>query len=402
MLPSRAHVMSALVAFVALPATFQWMIMGGGVTRGPAFMFTLIAIALLHRAFQRPSAARAALAGVLAGLAMLSHLEMGLVAAYSGALLFIAQGRNAAGARTAITATATAAAVAAPWAVWIITQHGAGPFTAAAQSGTANVFTPVLLLLQYQATIEPFFQLTAALSLVGACSLLARRQFLLPAWLVATAVFDGRAFPTSASFIVAMMAAYGVVDVLLPLLRNAAPGKSRAPAWLVPGAIALAVTYMGLSSLMVSPRLLTGLAPGERAAMSWVDANTPADARFVVVSSDRWPVDRTSEWLPVLSERVSVATVQGQEWMPDGAFRDAISEYEDLQECADRDAACLDEWTQATGKPFDYVYIPKIPTRFSSTGASRCCQALELFLRQNPAYTTAFDGPGAVIFKRER
>jgi hypothetical protein len=408
MLPSRLHVLTALVAFVTLPATFQWMLMGGGITRAPGFFFALLAIAMAHRMFERGSRRDALLAGALGGLALLGHLEMGLVVAYSAALFFVAKGRTAKGAELALVALIVGAAITAPWATLQFARHGIGPYVAAAQSGNSNVFAPIMLLLRYQATIEPFFQLTGALSLVGACWLLAKRQFLLPAWLVAAAVFDGRVFPTSASFIVAMMASYAVVDVLLPLLRGVtsrenavrADAPVAAPGWLAPAAICLGIAYMLLSAVATSPRLLTGLTADERAAMAWVDGNTPATSAFAVVSGDRWPIDRTSEWFPVLAGRRSVATVQGTEWLPDGAFRASISEYDELQVCADRDGGCLEEWEAATGRRFDYVYIPKLPTRYADPGEERCCFTLERALSDDRHYRLAFDGPGAVIFER--
>jgi hypothetical protein len=396
-LPGRMHVLVALLTFTLLPATFQWMIMGGGVTRAPGFALALLAMAAMYGALDAGSPRRGTLAGALVGLALLCHLEMGLVAVYSIALFSAANGRTREGVRVTLATAFAAFAVAAPWAALVIARHGIEPFTAAALSGTSTPFAPVILLLRYDATIEPYLQLVAALSLIGAWWLLARRQFLLPCWLVVTAALDGRAFPTSASFIVAMMAAYAVVDVLLPLVRNAG-----APRWLVPAATTAGLVCMLVSALAVSPRLLTGATHDERDAMAWVAEHTPADSRFVVVSGDRWPVDRTSEWFPALTGRTSVATVQGREWAPNGGFRSAIADYEDLQRCAEQDAACLDAWTRDTGESFDYVYIPKLPKRFASAGAPDCCQALRLFLAQDGDYALVYDGPGAVIFERER
>ena len=55
LLPTRTHVITALVAFATLPATFQWMLMGGGVTRAPGFVFALLAVTFAYRAFERGS-----------------------------------------------------------------------------------------------------------------------------------------------------------------------------------------------------------------------------------------------------------------------------------------------------------------------------------------------------------
>jgi hypothetical protein len=119
------------------------------------------------------------------------------------------------------------------------------------------------------------------------------------------------------------------------------------------------------------------------------------------VSDDRWPIDRTSEWFPVLAGRVSVATVQGQEWVEGGAFRSSIDDYDLLQECSERDGSCLADWSDATGVDFDYVYIPKIAPRFAPSSVEECCDTLRRMLEQDGGYRKAYDGGGAVIFARE-
>jgi hypothetical protein len=134
--------------------------------------------------------------------------------------------------------------------------------------------------------------------------------------------------------------------------------------------------------------------------MTWVREHTPAASTFAVVSDDSWPVDRTSEWFPVLSGRTSVATVQGQEWIDGGAFQSRIADYDALQECARRNAACLDAWSADTGEPIDYVYIPKIAPRFDPLSETKCCIGLQLALAGDPAFRQVYDGPGALIFER--
>src|SRR5262245_28551346 len=65
---------------------------------------------------------------------------------------------------------------------------------------------------------------------------------------------------------------------------------------------------------------LVALSPDERGAMTWVSHNTPPDSRFLIVTAEGWPTDKTAEWFPVLAQRVSVDTVQGYEWVAGGAF----------------------------------------------------------------------------------
>jgi hypothetical protein len=135
------------------------------------------------------------------------------------------------------------------------------------------------------------------------------------------------------------------------------------------------------------------LSSQERQAMSWVARQTAAEARFLVVAGTPWEIDRNSEWLPVLANRKSVATVQGYEYRPVGEFAQKKREYIELQGCAGWVSRCLQDWSRATGVGFTHVYIPKIPDR-------DCCRLLRYSLERDPAYRVVYDGPGAVLFAR--
>jgi hypothetical protein len=132
-----------------------------------------------------------------------------------------------------------------------------------------------------------------------------------------------------------------IVHLLLPAMRRPLgvtlrrnPGRAR---WTPAVLLALFLVFSTISALTRSPRVigglpdLVGLSPGEREAMAWVEHETPASARILVVAGTPWEIDKNSEWLPVLGQRVSVATVQGYEWRPVGEFARKKREYIDLQ-----------------------------------------------------------------------
>ncbi|MBW3630096.1 MAG: hypothetical protein KY464_12455 [Gemmatimonadetes bacterium] len=75
--------------------------------------------------------------------------------------------------------------------------------------------------------------------------------------------------------------------------------------------------------------------------MRWIAQTTSASSRFLVITGNGWEPftawawgiktgwqdDRVSEWFPVLAERVSVATPQAYEWLPDNAFGTQVLAY---------------------------------------------------------------------------
>ena len=402
-LRTRAEALIALVVFATLAPTFRWMIMGGGVTRAPGFVFALLAIREVNTMYTTRSRWRVASAGVLAGLTLLSHLEMAWFAAIVCGLLFVAHGRDRSGVILSAIVGAGALVVSAPWWATVLAQHGPGPMLSAAGSGSPSLVAAIVHLLQFGVTAEPLFTLIAALAILGLLTSIARREYMLPAWILAVGLLDPRAFPTSASPAVAMLAAVSVSRVLVPLLHHGgevgAGSRKPAASWLVPALLASATVYAFLGAMLSAPHRLQGMSVDERDAMTWVTEHTPPDARFAIVSGDVWPLDRTAEWFPALTQRRSIATVQGYEWV-DAQFRPKIDEYTDLQHCAVVDASCIDEWAADTSEEFGYVYIPKLAPRKDRTLGKECCATLIASLREDDRYPVVYDGPGAVIFAR--
>jgi hypothetical protein len=414
-LESRAAVVTAVFVFGLLPATFQWMIMGGGLTRSFGFLFAILALGQIHAMYTGRSLRRVPLVTLLTSLVVLSHIEMAWFTAFVSALMFVAYGRSRSGVLSSLIVAALTLLLTSPWWATVLHQHGVAPFVASLHSGVAWR-DPIFLLIRFDATVEPLFALVAALSLLGIFACLARRQYLLPCWVVAAAVLDPRAFPTSASMPLALLTAISVHDVLLPLLAQrgrlslASYGlrspdallRGAAPAWLAGAAFALGICYLTLSALVNSPELLTGMKSDERNAMQWVATNTAPNSRFVILSTDGWEADHTSEWFPALAARKSVATVQGSEWITGaGSFTRQQEAFVSLQECANLAPDCLDAWSASTGKAFDYVYITTIPRRIVKQQAKEpCCAALRAALREDPRYSVVYDSSAATIFRR--
>jgi hypothetical protein len=151
--------------------------------------------------------------------------------------------------------------------------------------------------------------------------------------------------------------------------------------------------YFNAGPLIGQGLALTVLPREERQAMAWVAERAPAEARFAVVSGEPWSTDRSSEWFPVLARRVSVATVQGTEWLPDRAFSRRAEQHRELQQCGSRDVACLHAWSNEHGLTFDWVYV-------AERGLPWCCGSLRSALERDPRFVQEYAGPGAALFAR--
>jgi hypothetical protein len=405
MLERRAAFVAAMFAFALIPRSFEWMIMGGGLTRSFGLLFALLALHEAHRLYRDKNPWAAVSFGVLAGLTALSHLEMAWFLAFSSLLFFVAEGRHH---RTGLlgsgAAVVVAAAVSSPWWVAVLAHHGVDPFFAAMTTGSPSAANPILIFLVFRPTGETMFAIVGALSVLGILVCSSRREWLLPAWVLACGLLDPRGFGNVASAAIAMLAGIAIAEIVLPLLLRSDSSTQRIDAkrWLLPGSVlTLIVFYAMINALIATPRVLRSVPPDERAAMAWIAANTSPETEVLVLTNETWPVDRSSEWFPVLADRRSVATVQGYEWIR-GAFADKLAAYRDVQACTESDANCVERWSTETNTPFDLIYMPTaVQVRNTSLNTdAECCKALRSSLRTDARYETVFENEGVTVFRR--
>ena len=140
-----------------------------------------------------------------------------------------------------------------------------------------------------------------------------------------------------------------------------------------------------------------GLTDDERVAMAWTISHTPPDARFLVITGSDWSVDAASEWFPTLTDRVSVATVQGYEWFGRSTFAARTQRGSSIQDCALASASCIGE--AASGLEFDYIFIPN-DRLDGPLSPSDCCAGLRATLIASPGYRLIYDDAGASILER--
>jgi hypothetical protein len=409
-LASRTAIVSSIIAFGLVPRSFIWMLMGGGLTRSLGFLFALITIRLLYSFYTERRWSYLPGVALAAGLTVLSHLGTAPFVAFSGILLLIAYGRHRQALIGSAIAAAGAALLSAPWWLTVLGYHGFGPFLAANATG-GSIFralslseTVVTLAQLGLGTAESVLAIIGMLGALGFFYSLTMKDWLLPAWWIAIVTLDARQGSTFSTVPIALLAGVAVAQVLLPAMRRLpVPTLRRSPGragWTPEFVLGLFVVFATASALIRTPipggmSDMGALSPDELEAMNWVADETSPDARFLVVAGTPWEIDRTSEWLPALANRKSVATVQGFEWRPIGEFARKKQQYIDLQGCAGWISQCLRDWSRNTGETFTHVYIPKSPDR-------SCCQLLRYSLERDRRYRLIYDGPGAVLFARRQ
>lgn len=397
----------ATLIFALIPRSHEWILMGGGVTRAPGMLFALLTLAQTPRLLERPAWGKAVALGLTLGLVILSHLEMAWFAAFSLLLIVALRGRGAPGLAHVAVAFAIAALAGGAWWIPVVSHHGFSPLLQAAMTGGHTPTSTAAILTNF--TGEPFYGFFLLLGLLGGLREVCRRKFLLPIWLLLIILLDPRAAGTDASIPLGMLAAIAILEIVVPSLclsERERPmagdrcGQGKGDPGTLPHAYAVAavtVAAYGLFASMLAPFLpssavRTTLRPGELEAAGWINANLPANGRILVVSGrEAWEEDPLSEWLPALTDQVSLATPQGKEWL--GGLREAAERHRDLQRCAALGVDCLRDWLVDGDVRFDYLlvarYLAESPVQ---------TMALQEGLARSGEYAVLFSNPHTILY----
>jgi len=394
----------ATVIYALLPRSYEWVIMGGGVTRAPAALFLILMTWGIYRLFRAGGWKNYLVTIISAALVILTHPERSLHAVASAAILWFFFGRSRTGLKRAAIVAVGVLALTAPWWISVLTRFGWAPFSLAFQSsGQRWLFWSPLLLLNFTDESIP---LVVLLAVVGFAACLMQKKPFLPLWLVLAFFVDPRSAPHVVSVQASLLAALGLSDVILPALARL--GKkdpqpedekiflaSKRGRWVF-GYLLMMLLVNAILNLQLLENYV--LSSADRAAIKWVAASTPPDSRFLALTwSENAMLSPLLEWFPALSERTNISTVQGREWLPGKQnFEVRLDAYPALYACLNQDADCLDRWVSQQGDTFNYVYLSLLP----APGQPPRQSLLAISLLQSNRYQLVYQTPEVLIFAR--
>jgi predicted aspartyl protease len=377
---------SATFAYALMPHAYDWVIAGGGLTRGLGLLAALVAMAL---AAGRPteSIRLPALAGLALGVAVLSHPQAAIFGAVGCLVLSLAPpaGRWA---RNAAVAAAVALVVALPWLSGIVATHGV-----AILANPANRFEPLVGLIRLgnlRFSGAPFMDVFAVAGAVGVLVAVVRGPRRVPLLLLLTYLFGAGGGEFLAAVPWALACGIGAAAVI-DLLRGAGSVRLPRPAVAAAAGVVLFLALIGsLGAAADGSSKLHALSEGHLEAMTWMAANADDGARVLVPTAGVWGDDEVSEWLPALAERQSIGTVQGSEWLGADAFDAQLATHNEIRDCSGSTVACY-----AAIDSGALLFIPKgqLGGPFSP---GDCCPALRETVEQ-AGYRVVYDGTGATI-----
>ncbi len=405
----QAGIATLIYAFT--PRVITWQIMGGGLTRSLGQLFLLLALTGIYLLFAKGGWKSLILSIVLSALVVLTHPEAAVQTAGFSLLFFLFKGRNKAGIRNAILVAAGTLVLTAAWWVTILMRFGAGPLASASQTGLLTAyafFYPLLLTF----TDEPLATIVVVLALIGFFAQIAKRDFFIPLWLLLPFFVEPRSAPTVATIPLALLAGIAVSEIIFTALSRfeSATRQIQFENPLQARSVQLFMLFIGFyllgSNFYFGTQVAgTTLTSANRAAFDWVVSNTPADSRFLILTGDKELFcDSTQEWFPVLTNRVSLTTLQGREWLDGRRFTNTISNLQNIQGClaSDSPMECLKE--NIIDSNFNYIYITRVAPLKNycrAGGTAIRGETLIYDLEQDARYSKAYESKAVVIFMQK-
>jgi hypothetical protein len=384
--------------FAMIPRAFDWLIMGGGVTRSFGLLFAILAIWQGYKFISKYRIKEFIFFVCLTALVVYSHPEAAVHITIGMAIFYVALDRSRKGLLFLAGAAVTVAALTALWWAVVFQRYGLDPFLAAGAAARQDSYNPLIGLIiffRYYFTDEPFTAIFASLGLIGMFRLLAQRNFLLPVWFFMAHLLEPRGGTLYMMLPLSLAAGVGLDEVILPAFNSANSGFNR-PGKIVAAFLVVLFFYGTFSANFASSKILNEktLHSPDLDALNWVRRNTPPGSQFILLTGESALGDPTSEWFPSITLRRSQATIFGYEWVNDGRFAHRKQQYTTLQDCAFQDVACIEQWSQDTGLTFNNIYIRKVR-------AGTVVQVpLAISLQQSAQYKLVYKSPEVEIFER--
>lgn len=325
-------------AFYALSyQTYEWAIMGGGITRAPGMLFALIAILLLLRCSESGKFRDALGCGVSCGLTILSHPNASLLLLASFAALIVFHKARPTF-RACVLIAFSAGLVFLPWLASLIDRGLLGTFAEAAATGNFEAASMFRLIEVLFIGFPAHAVVMNVLALLGILRSLLMRHWYALAWF--TLVY---LTPRLSSFYtmlpLALLAGYGgltlheFITARSRVENQSGDSDSIARTALAPTRILFAVVVASLLSNSVVKTVHLGttiLTKRMVAEYSKLALETSESSQFIVVTNGNVHHHHLTEWFPAFSQRRSLLTPEGMEWVDARRFYEILKLKADL------------------------------------------------------------------------
>lgn len=339
---SQFAVLACFAIFAFHGRSFEWLIMGGGISRVTAACFFALTLLSVMRFQSGITAGKIVLTGIAVGATLLSHPEWGISAAGVVTVYMMYQLGPRLKPFLALCAIGAVSALClVPWLYAALSIHGLEPFRAAAGSSDFHLVNSVLAVLTF-GFVPPPVRVFCAIAIVV---VIVRRDMFWLLALVAMQLLTPRSYPSAMSGLpLAILATIGLDAMrgyITPYLDRVSDGTlfrravDRSPVGyeiIVAGALVFYMMVVNFLTLVQAASLVQ-ISDKAVEAMEWANDNVAPGSKFVMVTGQFWAVDEIEEWFPLVTDFELLSLVRGTEWFDGNIFdlrRDA-SEFINLE-----------------------------------------------------------------------
>ncbi len=358
--------------------SFEWLLMGGGVTRSLAYTASFASLYLFSE-FQKGTSQKLLLYSIiLGGITGLSHLEIFFVNTLSVLCLwyFNHQVSEKRSFKTIVAYFLGCILVMSPYLITVALKHEIQPLLAGFMTGGYSFFSSFFSLVIFSFAGERYLAITSFLCVIGITYQIIRKRYFFVVWFFLILFLDVRSVHRSLIFPVALLASVTIIEIIAPILNRPffqvrqflgdqkAPTAKVAPKQttiygivFIP-IIFIHILFLSYLQLFESKIIIRALTNSELNAFRWVEQNTSINSRFLILKpSNGWELDNVSEWFPAITKRQSLTTVQGTEWLPDNYFEQAKTRYNQVKNCIAMNRNCIDQVVDSYSATADYLWI---------------------------------------------
>ena len=379
----------AALIFALTPHLNTWLSAGGGLTRSFGTLFMMLTVMYSYRLFAKNNS-KAILGVIIFGsLTVLSHTESTVFAIALPLYVWLSKSRSAKSALQGGLIAIGVFMLAGPWYGWIIYKHGFETLLSALTTGGQTIWSVLRLINVDIITEEPYFDLLGVFSILGMTFLVIKKEYFIPLMLIVIFVAEPRSAHTIGNIPLAMAGGIFLADTLLPALGKVGeeqnPNNSRGIKVFLIIFIASLLVNSIYQGFMLSQNHVS---KDEQTAMLWVKENTPEDSQFLVITGEPEAMcDSSAEWFPALTERKSLSTLQGREWILGKKFGEFIGHKSGIQNCIDQGLDCLKLESDYFGADYDYIYV-------SIQTPTNNCKSVEISARTTSGLIATLEAEG--------
>jgi hypothetical protein len=360
----------ASLIYSVIPGSMTWLIMGGGVTRSFGQLFLLMASINIYLLYTKGRPKDIIYSILFSAMVCITHPEAALHTVAIAFLFWLFYGMNKKGLVESLVVAAGTLIMTSPWWVVMLQRFGTSPFIAASQTGSNNLAFLVVPFTSFSG--EYFLPIIAVFAIVGIVERIARQEYMLIAFYFVPFFIEPRNGANVITIPIALLAAVGLSEVILPSLAKieSAVRKIEFSQPIQSRTEKLFLSFSGVCLLL--GMLFSGfkfaterVSPEVMSAFEWIRTNTSQDGRFLILTGEDHAFrDYVNEWFPALTNRLSITTVQGKEWLEPGLFEKEMANNRSIQKCAINSniLPCVEAVTTKLDLDYGYVIIITNPS----------------------------------------